>query len=85
MYVDKNGGKDILASYKKTNSIDETMRRKLSNIVVAFLTEKFGLFPTKDQKISVALATVNYFQCFKVTNSQHGGIVSFFLNHSGIE
>lgn len=74
MYVDKNGGKDILASYKKTNSIDETMRRKLSNIVVAFLTEKFGLFPTKDQKISVALATVNY----TVTNSQHGGIVSFF-------
>lgn len=80
MYVDQNGGKDILASYKKNESIDETMRRKLINIVVAFIAEKFGLFPSKEQKVSVALATVNYFQCFKVASSPHGGIVSFIIH-----
>lgn len=79
MYVDRNGGKDILAHYKQNDSLDKTMRRKLITIVVALVVEKFGYFPSKEQKISVALATVNCFECLKVADSQHGGIVCFML------
>lgn len=80
MYVEQNGGRSILREYNETRKINETSRRKLVNIVTDLVIERFGLHPTKDQKISVAKATIDVFKCFRVENSTNDGIVSnFFL------
>ncbi|XP_055307444.1 uncharacterized protein LOC129571654 [Sitodiplosis mosellana] len=83
-YVDDHGGKEIISAFKNDDRLTENLRRKLVNIVLDFIIERFGLYPTKEEKVAVAMATVNFFTCFKLAESRVGGIELFYNPVGGL-
>lgn len=72
LYLTDNGGKDILRLYKTQNTLTDKLRRKLVNIVIDLVIDRFGLYPTSPQKIMVAKAAVTLFPIYKVHDTQNG-------------
>lgn len=74
--MDKNGGNDILHEYKTNGTLIEKTRKKLVNLVVDLIIQRFGYYPSASDKIMVAKATVNLFLCFKTCESEDGIVSS---------
>lgn len=78
-YLNTNGGKDILREHKNSRTLSERMRKKLVNLSVDLMVERFGLYPTAAQKTIVAIAVVELFPSFKTRESSDGIVSSIFL------
>lgn len=72
-----NGGQDIMRLYKSQNKLTDKLRRKLINMIVDLVIDRFGLYPTSFQKIVVAKAAVVLFPVYKVKDTPNG-IVTIF-------
>ncbi|XP_034551823.1 uncharacterized protein LOC117821555 [Notolabrus celidotus] len=68
----KPGGEKILREYRQTNEVKDPLRRKLVNIVVAAMIEKYGSAPPMDIRTRYALGIVTLFPCLKDPYSQKG-------------
>lgn len=78
-YLMNNGGMYIIKEYEKSNTLNETMRRKLINILVDLLIQRYGLYPKSFEKTMLAIAAVKLFPKFKVDGTEHGTVsVKYF-------
>lgn len=77
-YIIQNGGHTVLNEYTKHECFSEKTRRVLINHLTNFITERFGSYPNKDQKVMVAKATIELFPALKVKDSEIGGIVCIY-------
>ncbi|XP_041839021.1 uncharacterized protein LOC121655533 isoform X1 [Melanotaenia boesemani] len=68
----KAGGEKILKEYSKTREITDQVRRKLVNIVVADMVEKYGNAPPMDIRTRYAMGIVGLFPSLKDPFSQKG-------------
>ncbi|KAK0152648.1 hypothetical protein N1851_005830 [Merluccius polli] len=68
----KPGGEKILREYSETQEITDKVRRKLVNIVVAAMIEKYGSAPPMDARTRYALGIVTMFPCLKDPYSEKG-------------
>lgn len=68
----KPGGEKILREYRQTKEVKDPLRRKLVNIVVAAMIEKYGSAPPMDVRTRYALGIVTLFPCLKDPYSQKG-------------
>lgn len=75
-FLDKNGGKDILHEHRTYRTMNEQKRKKMVQIVVDMLIQRFGYYPSASEKHMIAKATVNLFPCFKTCESEDGIVSS---------
>ncbi|XP_016113911.1 uncharacterized protein [Sinocyclocheilus grahami] len=61
----KPGGSDILKEYEQTKSLSDKTRRKLVNILVADMVEKYGRVPPVSVRVSYALGIITLFPNLK--------------------
>ncbi|ROL48390.1 hypothetical protein DPX16_4216 [Anabarilius grahami] len=61
----KPGGSDILKEYEQTKSLSDKTRRKLVNILVANMVEKYGRIPQVSICVSYALGIITLFPNLK--------------------
>lgn len=66
----------VLDKYDPNTAMLDSDRRILMNFVADLTIVHFGLYPTQEEKIMVANATVSLFPNLKTEPSQFGGIVS---------
>ncbi|XP_041839022.1 uncharacterized protein LOC121655533 isoform X2 [Melanotaenia boesemani] len=74
----KAGGEKILKEYSKTREITDQVRRKLVNIVVADMVEKYGNAPPMDIRTRYAMGIVGLFPSLKDPFSQKGYVLQDF-------
>lgn len=63
--------------YKSQSTLTDKLRRKLVNMLVDLIIDRFGLYPTSLQKTMVAKAAVTLFPAYKVKNSSNGIVIIF--------
>lgn len=73
-YLGANGGRDIRQEYDEMDTLTETKRHKLVNLLVDMLIERYGLYPSKLNKIMLAKAAIVLFPRFKVEGTEHGTV-----------
>ncbi|XP_052394318.1 uncharacterized protein LOC127951447 [Carassius gibelio] len=61
----KPGGSDILKEYEQTSSLSDKTRKKLVNILVADMVEKYGRIPPVSIRLSYALGIITLFPNLK--------------------
>ncbi|XP_026054773.1 uncharacterized protein LOC113040726 [Carassius auratus] len=61
----KPGGSDILKEYEQTSSLSDKTRKKLVNILVADMVEKYGRIPPVSISLSYALGIITLFPNLK--------------------
>lgn len=65
-FISDNGGDKIatiLMSHKLTGQLKDSERRALLHVVIDFVIQKYGYYPTKDIKIGIANAAASLFPC----------------------
>lgn len=77
-----NGGGAIIKTYDEEGTINETLRRKLINIVNDFIEKTHTLWPTHDIKMAVSEALITLFPVFRSETSKHKGVVSYLYPNS---
>lgn len=74
-----SGGNDILEEYERTQRLTANTRRKLVNVVVNLMIQKYGHQPSSEQKTAHAKAIVELFPKLKDPGSTEGYVrTSFF-------
>lgn len=73
----ENGGARLINEFNNSGTVSytELWKRKLVDLLADFIFERFGLYPTPFQKITVCKATVELFPKLRVKDSKLDGIV----------
>lgn len=76
MFLIERGGNRIINEYMLEGQVKDKTKTQLLNLLVDFIFEKFGLMPTREQKMMVSKAAVQLFPKLRTPNSKIDGIVS---------
>lgn len=75
-------GRNIIREYEQTQYLLGTNRRKLVNITVDALVEKFGHHPTTEEKVAYAKEIVKCFPNLRDPTTPEGYVSVFILSYS---
>lgn len=75
-FLIENGGARMVNEFNYEGKLCKKSRQKLCDFLCDFLFQKFGLYPTREQKAAVSKAAIQLFPVLRVPNSKLDGIVS---------
>lgn len=70
-----NGGSSVVNEFEYSKTLSTKMRNLLLELLVNYVVDKFGLYPTRSAKIMLSKATVQLFPNLHTQNSKLDGIV----------
>lgn len=74
-FLIENGGTRIVNELEKCKEYNDRSKNKLVDLLVDFMIQRFGLYPTAIQKRQVAKTTLELFKVFHIKKSRLDGIV----------
>lgn len=75
LFLIENGGVRIVNDLENCKEYNDRTKNKLIDLLVDFMIQRFGIYPTATQKKQVAKATLELFKVFHVKKSKLDGIV----------
>lgn len=77
-YIIESNGFHILTAFTKNQCLSDKDRKELVRILTQFLVKKFGFYPSKEEKLSVAKIAVDIFPSYKSSSKYLGAVI--FIN-----
>lgn len=71
----ENDGARIINEFNHTKNLSKSTRNKLFDLLVDFIFQRIGLYPSKDEKVAISKAVVELFPNLYALNSKLDGIV----------